>query len=495
MNDRMERLREVLPHLEIDAGEAARSAWWRDASGFEGGTCGAVALPRNAEEVGQLVRAAREIGLTLVPVSSGGPHHRGDTLCAEGSVIVDMRRFKRVIRVDRRNRVALFEAGVTFSELARALAREGLRPLLPLGPRRAKSALAAYLEREPTIYPRFQWDASDPLLCTEVFFGTGERFRTGSAAGPGTLEELWAAGDAQTNPMGPGQSDLMRVVQGAQGTIGIVTWCSARCAPIPEREHLFLVSNDRLAPLVEVAYGVLRRNHADLLLLLDQHALAALRAGDRGDFLARAEGGPRWHLLFSVSEPRHFPKEKMRYVNREIAELLSANGVRRNREEETPALLARLTRPAPDAPYWRHAGRDGVRELFFISTLDRAERFLPIVEEAAREGGIAPEDVLTYLQPLVGGRMCHVEFSFPFSLDDHEGWRRLDETLWRLARNLKDAGAFFSRPYHRLSEIAFEGTSAAWIVPRVKRIFDPDAVLSPGCLSLPAKHEERRPTC
>ncbi|RME50528.1 MAG: FAD-binding oxidoreductase [Deltaproteobacteria bacterium] len=495
MHDSIERLRKELPHLEIDVGRETREAWRRDASGFEGAPCGAVVSPRNAQEVEQLLRSARKIGLPLVPVGSRAPHHRGDTLCVDGSLVVDMRHFDRVVRIDRRNRVALFEAGVTFESLTRELAREGLRPLLPLGVRRGKSALAAYLEREPTIYPRFQWDASDPLLCTEVFFGTGERFRTGSAAGPGTLEELWAAGDAQTNPMGPGQSDLMRVVQGAQGTIGIVTWCSARCVPIPEREHLFHVSGEHLTPLVEVAYGLLRRSHADILLFLDRNALAALEGKDRCDFLGRAGAGARWHLLFSVSEPRYFPEEKMRYVKREIAELLDANGLCIDEAAGNPALLARLTQPDRDDPYWRYAGKDGVRELFFVSTLDRVERFLPIVARAAGEAGIPPEGVLTYLQPLVGGRMCHVEFDFPFSLDDREEWRRLDAMLWALARDLKRAGAFFSRPYHRLSEIAFEGASSAWLVPKIKKLFDPDGLLSPGCLTLPAEDEGRRPEC
>jgi len=45
--------------------------------------------------------------------------------------------------------------------------------------------------------PKYHWDIADPLACTEVVFGTGELFRTGAAAGSGSIQEQWAAGGAQ----------------------------------------------------------------------------------------------------------------------------------------------------------------------------------------------------------------------------------------------------------------------------------------------------------
>ncbi len=68
--------------------------------------------------------------------------------------------------------------------------------------------------------PKYHWDTTDPMLCTEIVFGTGDIFRTGSAAGPGSLKEQWAHGGAQKNPMGPAQTDFARIVQGSQGPWG-----------------------------------------------------------------------------------------------------------------------------------------------------------------------------------------------------------------------------------------------------------------------------------
>lgn len=489
MHDKLRRLAERLPGLAIDASDTACSPFTRDASGLEGERPLAVVRPKDAADVKPLVEAARAIGVGLVPVSSGGEHHRGDTLCAAQTVVVDLRGLSRIVRVDRRNRVFIAEPGVTFADLVPALAANGLRPMLPLGPRPEKSVLGAYLEREPTIQPRFQWDASDPLLCTEVVFGTGELFRTGSAAGPGTLEEQWLAGDAQKNPMGPGQSDLVRVLQGAQGTIGIVTWCSAKCEPLPARETLHLVEAKSLAALVPVARHLLRRGHADILFFADARALAALLADEREDFVRARESAAPWTLVFSVSDGAWFPEERRSFVLRELREALAASGL--GEASVAPYgtlrdLMTRITRPdlTRERAWWKKACLPATREIFFQTTLDRAERLLLVAEGVLAASGLSRDDVLTTVQPQLGGHVCHVELDLAF---EPERAPRVAAAFAALARELDGAGAFFSRPYGPLVEVAFEGASAAPLVPRIQRLFDPDQILSPGRLRVPER--------
>jgi len=72
-----------------------------------------------------LVDWANRTRTPLVPVSSAGPHSHGDTVpSVGGAVIVELSAMKRIVRVDRRNRIAMVEPGVTFDELSPALARE-----------------------------------------------------------------------------------------------------------------------------------------------------------------------------------------------------------------------------------------------------------------------------------------------------------------------------------------------------------------------------------
>ena len=79
-----------------------------------------VVRPRNADEVQGIVKWANQTKTPLIPVSSGPPHFRGDSVPAsEGAVIMDLSGMKRIIMMDRRNRVALIEPGVTLNAFSR----------------------------------------------------------------------------------------------------------------------------------------------------------------------------------------------------------------------------------------------------------------------------------------------------------------------------------------------------------------------------------------
>src|SRR4030042_2052841 len=58
-----------------------------------------VVRPENAGQVQKIVKWANETLTPLVPVSSGPPHFRGDTIpSAGGAIIIDLSRIKRIIR-------------------------------------------------------------------------------------------------------------------------------------------------------------------------------------------------------------------------------------------------------------------------------------------------------------------------------------------------------------------------------------------------------------
>src|SRR4030042_6130856 len=63
-----------------------------------------VVKPRNADDIETLVKLARKTQTPLVPVSSGPPHFRGDTIpSVGGAIVVDLSGMKKVVMVDRKN--------------------------------------------------------------------------------------------------------------------------------------------------------------------------------------------------------------------------------------------------------------------------------------------------------------------------------------------------------------------------------------------------------
>jgi len=441
----------------------------------------------DAEMLANTVRWARAHKKPLVPASSAAPHRRACQLVPKGAWFLDFSGMRRVMKIDRRNRVAIFEAGVSFEEVSRVACQHGLRLMTPLLPRRGKSALAAYLDREPTIQPRYQWDLADPLLCIEVIYGTGDLMRTGSAGGPGTLDQQWGAGEFQKGPMGPGQNDWMRLVQGAQGGMGLATWCSAKCEVLPKVQRLFVAGADRLEPLIAASYRQFHGKLTDIHFLVDREALASAVATNTHEHAQALREADPWNLVCSVSGIEHFPEERAAYLAKKALREVEAQGARLRPpplvgEDE---LLARLTGPDAAPVFWKDRARGAHDSVYFQTTMDRAPSLIARFDELVRAQGIGAERVGRYLQPQLGGRCCHVELIVAADAENATDVAAVRRFSSEAAEPLIAAGAFFSRPHGNWAEPAMAAAhSSRWIFEEMKEIFDPDHILAPGRLTL-----------
>lgn len=444
-----------------------------------------VARPENVDEVQEIVKWANSTGTPLIPVSSGPPHFRGDTVPSLGGVVVDLSRMKRIIRINRRNRVAMVEPGVTFAELQLELKKEGMRLPMPLCPRSSKSVIGSCLEREPTIIPKYQWDISDPLLCTEVVFGTGDLFRTGEAAGPGSLEDQWASGQAQTNPMGPFQVDFFRLIQGSQGTMGIITWATVKCELLPRLQKTFLVASQRLEDLLDFTYKLLWARLGDELLILNNFNLATLLAVNPDEIKSLRDTLPPWVLIVCVAGYERLPQERVDYQEKDVMDTAQRFGV-------TPVtaidgvqgsdILEALSTVSAE-PYWKLRYRGGCHDIFFLTTLGKTPEFIACMDQMAAEAGHPGTDIGVYLQPQIQGRVCHCEFNLSYDPANPRELEKVRKLFLDASKALMGMGGFFSRPYGPWAEMAYsrDGQSAT-ALRKVKGIFDPNNVMNPGKL-------------
>lgn len=477
-------LADIIGEDRVIVEKTALDEYCPDGGLLPGKEAGCIVRPRNAADISEIVRLANESGYALIPRSSQGPPSREDAVPeVDGAVIVDLSGMKAIIRMDRRNKVALIEPGVIFGELKAEAASQGMRVLSPLHPPKTKSVLGSYLEREPFTIPKYHWDMTDPLMCVQVVFGQGDTFATGSAAGPGTLEEQWATGQAQKSPLGPGQADLLRIIQGAQGTMGIVTWGSVKLELLPAVQKAFFVTSRRLGELIDFTYALNKFKLPDVCLILNAVDLGLLIGDDK-----RAKDLPPWALLYSLSGYLHNPQARLDYLERDVADMANAAGVVPMREiagitaEEVVALAEE---PCRDL-YWKARKLGAFRDIFFLTTLDRTPGFLEAMQAIMKKDGFGAENLGIYIQPIRQGSNCHMEFNLFFD-PDKAGEREKVRSVYRDAsETLVEMGAFFSRPYGEWSDLVYardpETVSA---LRKMKNILDPGGVMNPGKLCFP----------
>ncbi len=159
----------------------------------------------------------------------------------------------------------------------------------------------------------------DPLRCTEVVWGDGNKMTTGEAGSMGTLEEEWDKKFAQVSPAGPAQTDFYKLTSAAQGSMGIVTWASIKCELLPQIHKLYFVPANKLEDLLDLAYSILRIRFGDELLILNHGAWLIFWAATPAQITELAQKLPRWSLLVGIAGRERLPEERVAYQEKDLS--------------------------------------------------------------------------------------------------------------------------------------------------------------------------------
>jgi FAD/FMN-containing dehydrogenase len=484
MNTKEELLKLVGPECFTDH-PAVLTAYSRDFSLVPRGVPNYVVKARKTEQVQQVVSFANEHAIPVVPVSSGA-HFYGTTIPKQGGIVLDLTKMNQVLEIDEPNKRVRVEAGVNWEQLTSELGEKGFRIMMPLLPHPLRSVVTDYLEREvPT---NTVYDYGEPLQSMEVVWPTGEVFRTGSASVTGYPDSP----SKGANPSGPGL-DFYRLLQGAQGTMGVVTWANLKIEHLPKIDKILFAPVRDLDYAIEFLYRILRIRIGQECLLLNNINLAAIIADDwsRDSEKLRASLPP-WTLVLVISGFQRRPEEKIRYeeqalgavVRNEFPEIRLADtltGVPNLGRK----LLPMLRKPWPaHVTYWKSRHKGGCQSLFFITKPVWASRFISKVEEIAARHAYPISDIGGYLQPIEHNRACHLEFDFFYDPDSYPEVERVRGLCGEAAKVLLSEGALFTRPYgEELTRLVYARAADYTItLRRVKRIFDPNTIMNPGHL-------------
>jgi len=440
-----------------------------------------VIYPKNTEEIQKIVKLANEEKIPVIPASSG-IHFYGATIPEQGGIVIDLKGWKKIFKIDPRNRAVRIQPGVTYGELQPELEKNGLRALMPLLPHREKSVLTAHLEGEPMMITEFNY--SEPLYTCEIVLPKGEIFRTGAAA-PAPPETT--ATDL-VGPWGPG-FDWNRLYTRSQGTLGIITWANIMAEPLPRVQKIFFTPFKELNSLVNFTYGIQHRWLGYECFALNRENLAAILAEDGvsgyGELKKKL---PFFTLIHCIAGTKRLPEEKVAWQEQDMLEEAQAQGV--NPQATIPEaphakkfFEEHLRRPWPKDIYWKDIPKGASADIFFITTLNRVPEFVKAMNEIAECFEYPVSDIGIYIQPIENGRATHLEFNLPYDPNNQAEKDQISKLHFTASEKLLALGGVFTRAYGRWAYMVNNQNAIGSKVAKiVKDFLDPNNIMNPGKL-------------
>jgi len=427
-----------LPDLAVVSGSGA------DGYEVNGLQPAAIARPRDADEVAALLRFAGERGLAVTARGGG-------TMLGQGNaprrldLVLDLRRLDRILEHRPRDLTVTVEAGITFGALAEALALHG--QMLALDPPLAARATVGGVLAANASGPRRQryGTARDLLIGSRSVLADGTRVRAG--------------GKVVKNVAG---YDLNKLLIGSFGTLGVITEATFKLTPLPAALGLLTASFDDLAAAHAVALSVTRSALQPLSLELAGPGIASRLSGTAGAG-STADG---WLLVIELGGS---PATVERTAH-DLARLAASGGARevRAQDEQRERIMRRLRD-------WGRSAEDAAALILRASVLPAdAPRAARALAEAAPEGG----------SPAL---LVRCGSGTVLSYWDERAAADMRARVARLRRTL---GAIGGTLVVEQASPALLATVDAWgiegadvaLMRRVKDVYDPRGVLSPGRL-------------
>ena len=174
----------------------------------------AVVLPDGTEQVAEVVKVAAQHGLPIV-ARGAGTGLSGGAVTIRGGIALQVTRMRRILEVDVRGRTALVEPGVVNADLTQAVARHGLFYAPDPSSQKACTIGGNAAENSGGPHCLYYGVTTNHVLGMEVVLADGR--------------VVWLGSEADR----PGL-DLLGVMVGSEGTLGVITKVLVKLLPAPE---------------------------------------------------------------------------------------------------------------------------------------------------------------------------------------------------------------------------------------------------------------------
>lgn len=200
-----------------------------------------VVRPGTTQEIAEIVKIANEFRVPVIPRGAGSAQEGGSTP-ARGGITLETLRLDRIIEVDETNGTVTCEAGITYVRLMDHLEKKGWK--IGIAPSGAMAGTpGAHIARPGVGWGNIKYISSgDQVLGLKVVLPNGDIVGTGTSANPNS-DVFFRYG------LGP---DVTGLFVGAEGAFGIITECTLRMYPYPEKIYLERYTTSDLAEAIKV---------------------------------------------------------------------------------------------------------------------------------------------------------------------------------------------------------------------------------------------------
>jgi glycolate dehydrogenase FAD-linked subunit len=221
----IEALRQIVPGEGVIVSEPERRAYESDGLTAYRQLPLVVVLPSRVEEVAAVLRYCREIGVKVVPRGAGTSLSGGALPLADG-VLLGMAKFNRILEIDYDNRCVVAQPGVTNLALTQAVEHAGFYYAPDPSSQIACTIGGNVAENSGGVHCLKYGLTTNNILGVELVLMDGEIVRLGG-------KHFDAEG-----------YDLLGVITGSEGLLGVVTEVTVRILPKPTAARALLIGFD-----------------------------------------------------------------------------------------------------------------------------------------------------------------------------------------------------------------------------------------------------------
>lgn len=231
----LNRLKDLVGDDGIRLADAQRETYASDAYTLAKARPGVVVLPRRTDQVIAIARLCQEFDIPLVP-RGAGTGLAGGAMARENAVLVCLSRMNQILSVDLPNRKMRVQAGAVNSHLTKAVAAESYH-YAPDPSSQSASTIGGNIANNAGGPHTLKYGVTvNHILGVQVVLPDGQ------------LVEL----DIEDHGY-----DLLGVLVGSEGTLGIITEATVKVVPNPQAIRTLLVSCDSVGQATNLISAII----------------------------------------------------------------------------------------------------------------------------------------------------------------------------------------------------------------------------------------------